>query len=289
MAWPPLQMRCPQRGAFAFGPAILEAGDPFGFTLQRAEVASSVELVVYPRLVPLAELGLTARQPLGDVRSRLWLFADPARTIGARDYRRDDPLKAIHWGATARRGQLQTRVYEPTSSLELLIFLDLDTFTHYWEGTDPVQVERAISAAATLAKVALDERHSVGLVVNGMQERRGGVIRIAPGRSPSQFDQIFDALACVIPYSVTPTPNLLRQESRALPWGATVLVISAIAPEALRAGLLRIREGGHPTIWFYVGAERPPAIPRVQIQHAPPQSTFQRPAATRLAISGGEV
>ena len=71
------QVRCPQRGAFAFGPAVLEAGDPFGFTVQRAEVADPIELVVYPRLLSLAELGLTARQPLGEVRRRQWLSAAP--------------------------------------------------------------------------------------------------------------------------------------------------------------------------------------------------------------------
>src|SRR6266545_3494322 len=189
------QVRCPQRGAFAFGPTTLQAGDPFGFTTQELTVTNLIELVVYPRLLPLAELGLTARHPLGDVRSRQWLFADPIRTIGARDYRQDDPLKSIHWTATAHSGRLQTRVYEPTTSLELLIFLDLDTFTHYWEGTDPAQVERAISAAATLAKVGLEERYSVGLIVNGMQERQDGIIRIRPGRSLVQLDRIFDALA----------------------------------------------------------------------------------------------
>jgi uncharacterized protein (DUF58 family) len=179
-------------------------------------------------------------------------------------------------------------VYEPTTSLELLIFLDIDTFEQYWEGADPQQLERSISAAATLAKEGLAERFSVGLVVNGMQAGRDGVIRIAPGRSPAQLDQIFDALARLVPYSVLPMAGLLRQEAAALPWGATVLLIGTIAPEALRASLLRVRERGHPVTWLYMGDERPPEIPGVYLQHTPPQSAFQRPAATRLAVSGGE-
>jgi uncharacterized protein (DUF58 family) len=282
------QVRCPQRGAFAFGPTTLEAGDPFGFTTQELTVANPIELVVYPRLLPLAELGLAARHPFGDVRSRQWLFADPMRTIGTRDYQQDDPLKAVHWSATARSGRLQTRVYEPTTSLELLIFLDLDTFTYYWEGTDPTQVERAISAAATLAKVGLEERYGVGLIANGMQERQDGIIRIQPGRSPAQLYRIFDALARLIPYSVLPMASLLRQEAGALPWGATVLLISAIAPEGLRASLLQVREGGHPTIWLALGDERPPEVPGVQLRHAPPASAFGRAGATRLVVVGEE-
>lgn len=280
------RIHCPQRGAFAFGPAVLEAGDPFGFTTQQQTIAPSVELVVYPRLLPLDTLGLSARNPFGDVRARQWLFADPARTIGARDYRLDDPLKAVHWTATARRGKLQTRVYEPTTQLELLIFLDLDTFVHYWEGTDPAQVERLISAAATVAKAATEARYSVGLMVNGMLERQAGIIRIPPGRSPSQLDHMFDALARLVTYSVLPMSRLLHQEARTLPWGATVLLISAIAPDATRTALLRIRDGGHPVIWLYLGDDPPPDVPGVQVRHAPPQSNFQRAATPRLVVSG---
>ncbi len=264
------QLRCSHRGTFRFGPITLEAGDPFGFTLRQVELTERVELVVYPRLLPLSELGLVSGRPLGDSRSRHWLFTDPARTAGARDYRFGDPLKSIHWPATARRGSLQTRIYEPTMSLDLLVFLDLDTVLHGREGRRSPAVERAISATATVVQAGLAERYRAGLSINGMLEFRSGLVNIPPSRSPAQLTEIFDALARVVPYALLPMPDLLRQAKDALPLGATVVVISVTAPDALRASLMRIRDHGNPTIWLYLGEEAPPVVPGVQVQHAPP-------------------
>ncbi|MBA3946215.1 MAG: DUF58 domain-containing protein [Herpetosiphonaceae bacterium] len=263
------QLRCPHRGTFRFGPTTLEAGDPFGFTLRQLQLAKRAELVVYPRVLPLAELGLASGRPLGDSRSRHWLFTDPAHTAGARDYRFGDPLKSIHWPTTARRGSLQTRIYEPTMSLDLMVFLDLDTVQHAWEGRRSAAVERAISAAATVVQAGLAERYSAGISINGMLEFQSGLVNIPPSCSPAQLTQIFDALARVVPYALLPMPELLQQATATLPTGATVLVISVIAPNALQTSLLRIRDHGHPTIWLYLGEDSPPVVPGVQVQHAP--------------------
>jgi uncharacterized repeat protein (TIGR01451 family) len=155
------RVRCLARGAYRLGPAQIEGGDPFGFYRSVRDITQRTTLIVYPRLLPLDELGLPPRHPLGDLRARQ-LIRDPLRTVGVRDYHPDDPFKDVHWTATARTGTLQTRVYEPTTSRELAIFLDLDTFERYWEGIDEDQVERLISAAATVARAGLEEGFAVG-------------------------------------------------------------------------------------------------------------------------------
>ena len=48
-------------------------------------------LLVYPKVVPLERLGLPASSPFGDVPvRRQWLFEDPMRTVGVREYRPGD-------------------------------------------------------------------------------------------------------------------------------------------------------------------------------------------------------
>jgi hypothetical protein len=56
-------------------------------------------VLVYPRLIPFKELGIPSFYPAGDERTESRLFPDPTRTVGVRDYRPGDPLKAIHWKA----------------------------------------------------------------------------------------------------------------------------------------------------------------------------------------------
>ncbi|HJZ47252.1 MAG TPA: DUF58 domain-containing protein [Roseiflexaceae bacterium] len=273
------RLRCTARGAYRMGPAQIEGGDPFGFYRTVKDITDRTSLIVYPRLLPLEELGLAPRHPLGDLRARQ-LIRDPLRTIGVRDYHPDDPLKDVHWTATARTGALQTRIYEPTTSREVAIFLDLDSFERYWQGIDEEQVERLISAAATVAQAGLADGYAVGLYVNGAPYEFEQFVRLPPGRSPAQMERIMETLARLTPYSVTPMARLLRATAADLPWGATLLLISAIAPEGTRAALLRQRERGRDVAWIYLGEDQPPNVPGVLVRHAPPRVDWRgsRPA-----------
>jgi len=268
------RLRCLARGAYRLGPAQLEGGDPFGFYRSVLDIPAHTSLIVYPRLLPLDELGLPPRNPLGELRARQ-LIRDPLRTIGVRDYHPEDPLKDVHWSATARTGTLQTRIYEATTSREVAIFLDLDSFERYWQGIDEEQVERLISAAATLAQAGLAEGYAVGLYVNGAPAEFERFVRLPPGRSPAQLERIMETLARLTPYSVTPMARLLRTTTSDLPWGASLLLLSVIAPEGTRAALLRQREYGRSVAWLYLGEDAPPTVPGVLVRHAPPRADWR--------------
>ena len=274
------RLRCTARGAYRLGPAQLEGGDPFGFYRTVKDIPDRASLIVYPRLLPLEQLGLPPRHPLGDLRARQ-LIRDPLRTIGVRDYHPDDPLKQVHWTATARTGALQTRIYESTTAREVAIFLDLDSFERYWQGIDEEQVERLISAAATVAQAGLADGYAVGLYVNGAPFEFEQFVRLPPGRSPAQLERIMETLARLTPYSVTPIARLLRVAATDLPWGATLLLISAIAPEGTRAALLRQREHGRDVAWLYLGEDQPPTVPGVLVRHAPSRADWRRDAPAR--------
>ena len=276
------RVRCPARGAFRFGPAQLFSGDPFGIFDTAESPADFSALVVYPKLLPLEELGLPANAPLGDVRVGQ-LFRDPLRTIGVRAYHPDDPLKDVHWAATARTGTLQTRVYEPTTSRSVAIFLDLDTFERYYEGIDAAQGERLISAAATLAQRLLAEGSAVGLYVNGAPAEFEHLVRLPPGRSPAQLELIMETLARLTLYSVTSMGRLMALSAGDLPVGATLLLVSAIAPDATRAALLRAQAGGRRAVWIYLGEDAPPRLPGVMVRHAPTRVDWRRPNRTMKA------
>ena len=59
------RLHCERRGAFRFGPAQVQSGDPFGLFRTDETFAADATLLVYPKLLNLADLGLPARDPLG--------------------------------------------------------------------------------------------------------------------------------------------------------------------------------------------------------------------------------
>jgi uncharacterized protein (DUF58 family) len=261
------RLRCTARGSYRIGPVTLESGDPFGLYDVSVEQEHYTRLIVYPRLLPIEELNLPARHPLGDRRVRQ-LIDDPLRTVGVRNYVPGDPLKRVHWAATARTGTLQTRIFEETTARTLALFLDLDTVEFYYQGIDVALVERMISAVATLAKEGLTAGYAVGLYANGAPLEQEQLTRLPPGRSPTQLVLIMDTLARLTPYSVLPAARLVRQSASELPSGSTLLLISAVNSEAARAALLRQREQGRRVVWLYMGHGETPAVPGVMVHWA---------------------
>jgi uncharacterized protein (DUF58 family) len=252
-----VHVRCDRRGYYFLGPAHLASGDLFGLFRCQQVLPHQDLLVVYPRLYDLEALGLSGKELFGDARAPASLLEDPSRTAGARDYDPGDPLKRVHWKATARRQQLQTRVYEPTVHLELLVCLNLLTLAHEWQGTIPELLEQAVSVAATLASYGAERRCEVGLLANGCWPLSDQPLKVLPGRSPYQLARILEALAAVSPLPTSRLGDLMLRESGRLPWGATLAVVTAVLAEDLTEAMLRLARAGRRVVLLSLDAGQP--------------------------------
>jgi len=238
------RLRCDKRGVYAFGPAHLQSGDPFGLFSSRADWPTLNWLIIYPEVKPLEALTLPQKEPFGEIKARQRIFEDPIRAVGIRDYQSEDALKRIHWKATARRQRLQVKVYEPTTTFQLVIFLNMATLPKHWQGTIPELLERAISVAASIASHAAEKRFQVGLVANGCWPQSDQPLRVLPSRSPDQLTRILEALAAVSALPTISIEALLNRESARLPWGATLAVVTAVVTEELLVVMTRLQAAG---------------------------------------------
>jgi uncharacterized protein (DUF58 family) len=272
------QVHCEQRGLYLFDTVSLRSGDIFGLYTRHEERTIPGHLFVYPRMVTLPELGMPARYPFGDVRSPNTLLDDPVRSAGVRDYRPEDPFKRIHWKATARRQELQVRVFEKTTTQTLAIFMNIETFLYYWEGIEPERAEWAITVAASLARYGDAQRYSVGLYTNAAVLESGEAIRILPGRNPHQLVRILEALARLLTLPVQGFHELLQAESGRLPWGSTIVVVTPIVPEHMVATLVRLKERGHKVVLCALTPKPPAPISGIITYHLPLPKAAPRPA-----------
>ncbi len=132
-------------------------------------------------------------------RSHRRLYEDNCQPMGVRAYQSGDGFKRIHWPATARIGELQSRVYQPVSGLDMIICLNVATFEPQWMGIEPEKIEALVSIAASVARKAYEQGYRVGLVSNSAIAQSGKPFRINPGRSPNQIPLILEALAGITP------------------------------------------------------------------------------------------
>ena len=125
-------------------------------------------LLVYPRIVDLEQLDLPAEHPLGGGRGRRPLYQDTARFIGLREYLPTDPLRHIDWKATARASRLQTKIFEPAVSLNVIVALNATTSEQPWETSNRRLFERGVTIAASVANYASQRGYAFGVVSNAM-------------------------------------------------------------------------------------------------------------------------
>jgi len=250
-------MKCEQRGIFIFGPTRIHSGDLFGLFRKYMEISELDFLLVYPRLVPLEKLGIPSQQLFGDIRLKRHLFQDPVLTAGVRDYHYGDSLKRIHWKSTARLGKMQTKVYEPTTTVDLSLFLDVRTLkAPYWGSIYQLQ-ELGIITAASISQHALKEGFRVGLHVNQITRFSRGMVRVPHSQHPDQLLHILKALAQLHQVETMPASRFIQQEARNLPWGSTLLVISAQADDELLTTLLDLKRIGRSVALIKVGGDVP--------------------------------
>jgi uncharacterized protein (DUF58 family) len=270
-----VQLRCDRRGLHLLGPATLRAGDPFGFFTSRLTIGDEAAVLVYPRIHAIADLGFPTRQPFGETRVERHLLTDPARVVGARDYRPDDPFRSIHWKATARMMRLQVRINEPTTTLQLGIFVNLDTFDHYWEGLDVDLSEQAIEVGASIAAWAVAHRYATGVYANGIVAGSDQALRIPPGRGPSQLPHILEGLAKLTPYSTLNFPRQLKIEAGRFPWGSTAVIVTGMMPEALIAHLTSLLASGLRVVLIPLGECAAPSLRGLVVREAAFNATPQ--------------
>jgi uncharacterized protein (DUF58 family) len=263
----PLRFR--KRGVYEVGPLILEAGDLFGLYEQRQELHQPDLLVVFPEILPFAQLGLPTDDPFGDRRTQRPLFDDPTQTMGIRPYQSEDGFRRIHWPATARSGSLQVKVYQPVTARVMVLCLDVTTEEHYWLGYSPEILEHMLKVCATLAYQGIQDGYAVGLFANGCLAHSDQPFRILPGRSPDQLAVLLQALAGVIPFVTARFEIFLLHSMTEIPFGATLVLVTARVSEALQDTLLRLRRYRQHITLLTLQKEPPPALPGIHILHLP--------------------
>jgi uncharacterized protein (DUF58 family) len=244
-----------RRGYYHLGPLVGQGGDILGTAAYEKRVGDDDWVIVYPRIVPLRDLGLPSQSPFGVLPSKQRLFEDPARIRGVRDYQPGDSLRRVDWKSSARVGQLLVRRYEPAIALETAIFLNM-AGGEYPQAYRHTATERAIVVSASLAAHLAEQRQAVALATNGRDPLRRAppapqtaataALPLRKGRE--HLMNVLDLLARVELVAegeeAVPFLELLNRKSLALPWGSTVVAITSQEADGLMETLLVLRRRG---------------------------------------------
>jgi uncharacterized protein (DUF58 family) len=183
-----------ERGDALMGGVALQWRDAWGL-VERWGIASVDQTVrVYPNLQEGRQeaLYLIRSRQVAIEKRRAKRFGGGREFDSLRDYRPGDERRDVCWSASAKRGKLVTKVYQPERSQTVWLLVDAGRLLRARIGTQTM-LDATVTAALTLAQVALASGDRVGLLAYGRRLQQ----RVAPARGAMHLRGLVDALALV--------------------------------------------------------------------------------------------
>ena len=183
--------QCRQRGRFQLGPVTATSGDPFGLFRRRIFLTGSHELLVLPRVLPIASFALFTGGLPGRGRSARRALQATTNATTIREYMPGDALSRIHWRSSAHYNKLMVKEFDLDPAVDAWIFLDLHENVQAGDGEQSTE-EYGVTIAATVATYLLRQDLSVGLIVNGEKREI-----LSLDRGDRQIERVLELLAVV--------------------------------------------------------------------------------------------
>lgn len=243
-----------QRGRYHIGPPQARIGDVFGIRPAETTRRAGATLTVLPNVVPVQRLDLPARSPLAMLASPRSLLEDQTAVVGVREYVQGDPLRRVHWTATAASGHLVVKQYLRAESRDTMVCLDL-----HRSGYPRGRIQRAQEQAIIVTASVLSHTIGVlglpaGLLVGSWAEDVAAPFQVPPRDSREHLHELLVLLALAEAHHGAALPALLAHARRALAIGTTLVIVTGRVSEELPAHLVHLRRSGVDTAVILVAA-----------------------------------
>lgn len=247
------RVRFLHRGSFNMGNASLTVSNVLGFFTSRREQMLDAPVLVYPPLLEDSELPLPISCHLREITRQPQLLQDPFLVRGLRAYQPGDPVRDIHWAATARTGEAQVRLHDYSARTKLLVVLNAQLHKDQWhdhlDDEAAEQIEQGISLAATVCVKALREGVAAGFAANmPVDDQKECVVKL-PGEGGGWEETLLTTFARLKILRTEHFPVFL--DSLTSCSDMEILVISAYDSEGIQNSIRKLRHSGN-QVMFHI-------------------------------------
>jgi uncharacterized protein (DUF58 family) len=224
------------RGRYALGPGTLLVDDPLGLSRLELPVPAVGAVLVRPRVPQLGLLFSDAGSRGDGGRRQPVRRPSGLEPHGVREYVEGEPLRAVHWATSARRGQLMVRELEDAPRDSVAVLLDVERSSIAGPPGDS-SLDDAVRAAAGLVRAHAARSRGAMLVIGTPAPDVHRVRTLG-----SEWERALDALAGVEGAEGTPLASLVAPRGQL----ATVaeLVVVTARPEQVVDALVARAAGG---------------------------------------------
>lgn len=217
-----------------------------------------MSVTVFPRLLDPEEMPLPLQELTGNWTRERQLLKDPFLVRGIREYQTGDPIRDIHWPASARMQSLQVRIHDDESHMHLMVLVNGQLRDDQWDDLmdyEQDQIERLISVAATLCVQVIRQGMKAGFSSNiafsDRQENECAYLH--PDEIDGNEEFFLARLAALKIHRVISFPSFLS--SVAIPEETKVVILSCYDSESIQEKLSELREQGHSIAFHVIGGD----------------------------------
>jgi len=241
------RVRFLHRGSYNLGNAFFTVGDLLGIQKFHRTQMLEAPVLVFPRILDENRIPLPLSQLLGELVQQRQLLQDPFFVRGIRLYQPGDPIRDIHWPATARTGDVQVRVHDYSAQTKLMVVLNMQLENIQWNDQLPEKdqyiLEYGISLAATLCTQMLQNGFSVGFATNMPTDTEDTSTVLLPDTGAAREEELLSTMARLQVKRSEHFPPFL--ESLSSHSGMDILILSYYDSDSIQEGVRTLREAGN--------------------------------------------
>lgn len=209
-----------KRGYYELGEIDVIIRDVFCFYTLHKSIKSSTSLMVYPEIINLSTLKITANNQSGELLTDSSLFQDRNNISTLRDYREGDSINSIHWKLTAKNDKAIVKEFESRVNTNVIIFLD----SHYSLFKDDIHrrlEDKSVDITLSIINYCLSQSLNVMLET----ENQGRYIRIE-GQEKSDIKPFLEELTRFSGNGTLSIESLVLPQLGTINNGSTMIIIS---------------------------------------------------------------
>ncbi|NIK11571.1 DUF58 domain-containing protein [Alkalibacillus almallahensis] len=183
-----------KRGVARIHHVEIKAPNMFGFgsIFMRSLTRFKQEVIVYPKKSAVANIDLMAPKRMGYHRANHSLFDDHTLPVGTRDYEPGDAFNRIHWKASAKEGNLQTKVFEKASQISWCFLVNIHD--EYGRGVHE-NIEHLLEKTAYMMHYATTHQIPYRLFINVSSIDQIPFMHLLEGEGQKHYQRSLELLA----------------------------------------------------------------------------------------------
>ncbi|MEW4309662.1 DUF58 domain-containing protein [Rossellomorea marisflavi] len=213
---------------FGSGRTVLQLMDPIPSTL-----------MVFPRATPVVVEEHPMSMRFGDVFTPHSLYSDPFQIVGTRGYVAGDRFQDIHWKASARTGDLQTKQFLPSAQKEWLIAINLSD-----RYAITARLESIINQAVYMMQLAVKGDIPFSMVVNTRGTGATPYFHLPSGAGKPHMQRGMEMLSALSTDDFTMPFELVLQHMRSRQWLPPIIFLAGELNQEIERVLTQIASGG---------------------------------------------